>query len=77
MACSDDRALGRIPAHGSNCGTLCRTAGFRGVSFASVSPLVALQRVLVFAGLVVFARVVVFALVMQALLRRRVPSEGI
>ena len=29
MACSDDRALGCVPAHGSDCGTLCRTARFR------------------------------------------------
>ena len=29
MACSDDRALGRVPAHGSDSGTLCRTASFR------------------------------------------------
>jgi hypothetical protein len=64
MACSDDRALGRVPAHGSDCGTLCRTASFRvGAFFGSVSPRV------------VFARVV-FALVLQALLQPRVPSEG-
>jgi len=29
MACSDDRTLGRVPAYGSDCGTLCRTASFR------------------------------------------------
>ena len=29
MAGSDDRALGRVPAHGSDCGTLCRTRSFR------------------------------------------------
>jgi hypothetical protein len=29
MACSDDRALGRVPAHGSDCGTRCRTLSFR------------------------------------------------
>ena len=29
MACSYDCALGRVPAHGSDCGALCRTASFR------------------------------------------------
>ena len=29
MACSDDRALGRIPAYCSDRSTLCRTASFR------------------------------------------------
>ena len=68
MACSDDRALGRVPAHGFDCGTLCRTADFR------VGALLGLCRRGGFAR-VVSARVV-FALVLQALLHRRVPSEG-
>jgi len=29
MACSDDRALGRVSSHGSYCGTFSRTASFR------------------------------------------------
>jgi hypothetical protein len=29
MACSDDRPLGRVPAHGSDCGTRCRTLSLR------------------------------------------------
>ena len=70
MACSDDRALGRVPAHGSDCGTLCRTASFR-----VGAVLLGLCRRWVVFALVVFARVV-FALVLQALLHRRVPSEG-
>ena len=36
MACSNNRALGRVPAHGSDCSTLCRTVGFRVGSLFSV-----------------------------------------
>ena len=44
MACSDDRALGRVPAHGSDCGTLCRTASFRVGAFLGLRLLAGLRR---------------------------------